>query len=85
MVRYAVYAPPVFAFFIFCKALGEMIMENKSKSDMPMKTAEVKKGNTTYIVECFNCSFDEKAVKSKIERLIKNETAKKTFSGSIFM
>lgn len=60
-------------------------MENKFKSDMPMKTAEVKKGKTTYIVECFNCGFDEKAVKSKIARLIKNETAKKTFGGSIFM
>lgn len=73
-------------FFIFCKTSGEIIMEkNNSKSDMPMKTAEVKKGKTTYIIECFNCGFDEKAVKSKIARLIKNETAKKTFSGSFFM
>lgn len=59
--------------------------KNKSNSDMPMKTSEVQKGKTTYIVECFNCDFDEKAVKSKIERLIKNETVKKTSDGSFFM
>lgn len=57
-------------------------MENKTpKPDMPSLTSQVKKGKTTYIVECHNRGFDENAVKSKIERLIKNETAKKFFRG----
>ncbi len=54
----------------------------KPKSNMPVKTSQVKIGNTIYIVSAYNCVFDEKAVKSKIERLIKNDIAKKTFDNS---
>lgn len=58
-------------------------METKnSKSNMPVKTSQVKIGKTTYIVNAYNCVFDEKAVKSKIERLIKNDIAKKIFDNS---
>lgn len=42
---------------------------------MDKKTTTTKIGNTTYIVNCFNCPSADK-VKEKIARLIKNETAK---------
>ncbi len=58
-----------------------MEMKN-SKRNMPVKTSQVKIGRTTYIVSTYNCVFDEKTVKSKIERLIKNDIAKKTFDNS---
>ncbi len=53
-----------------------------AKNNMPVKTSQVRIGRTTYIVSAYNCVFDEKDVKSKIERLIKNDIAKKTFDNS---
>lgn len=42
------------------------------------KTTEVKIGNTTYIVSSVKAQFTKQAVKTKIERLIKNAAVKKS-------
>ena len=64
-----------FCFFTFNILEAKMKKILNSETD---KTTEVKIGNTTYIVSSVKAQFTKQAVKTKIERLIKNAAVKKS-------